>query len=126
MASCKCLGMILQSREVVLINRTHHQISLLLPRLLVITGGVTGQLEDFGGQILHHSGQVDGSAGSHTFGVISFAEHSVNTTHGELESSTAGAGLGLSLNFTSFTTSRHFQLFSGGLNEVKRSKRGND
>lgn len=30
--------------------------------LLVVTGGVTGQLEDFGGQVLKHGSEVDGSA----------------------------------------------------------------
>ena len=34
-------------------------------RLLVVACGVTGQLEDLGGQVLHHGGHVDKGAGSH-------------------------------------------------------------
>jgi hypothetical protein len=29
------------------------------PGLLVVSGGVAGKLEDLGGQVLHHGGQVD-------------------------------------------------------------------
>ena len=40
-------------------------------RLLVVTSGVAGQLEDLGGQVLEHSGQVDWSASANTLGVMS-------------------------------------------------------
>ena len=61
--------------------------------LLVVTSGVSCQLEYFSGQVLHDSCQVDGGAGTDTFGVISLAEHTMDTTDGELQSSTAGTGL---------------------------------
>ena len=77
------------------------------PSLLVVASGVSGQLENFSGQVLHDGRQVDGSSGSNTFGVATFAEHTVNTADGELKSGTARTSLGLSLNFASLSASRH-------------------
>ena len=75
--------------------------------LLVVTGGVTGQLEDLSSEVLEDGGQVDGGTGTHSLGVVSLAEESVDTTDGELKSGTAGSALCLSLCFASFATSRH-------------------
>ena len=80
------------------------------PGLLVVTGSVTGQLEDLSCEVLHDGGQIDGGTSTNTGGVVSLAEETVNTSNGELETSTAGPGLGLSLNFSTFTTSGHFDL----------------
>ena len=77
------------------------------PALLVVAGSVASQLEDLSRQVLHDRGHVDGGAGSHTLGVVALAEETVDTSHGELESSTAGPGLGLSLDLASLATSRH-------------------
>ena len=71
------------------------------PGLLVVTGSVASQLEDLSRQVLHDSGHVDGGTSSHTLGVVSLAEETVDTSHGELESSTAGPGLCLSLDLAS-------------------------
>ena len=76
------------------------------PGLLVVTGSVAGQLEDLSRQVLHDSGPVDGGPSSHTLGVVSLAEETVDTSHGELESSTAGPGLCLSLDLASLSASR--------------------
>ena len=54
--------------------------------LLVIPGGVTGQLEDLSRQILKHSGHIDGSSSADSLGVVALAEKTVDTTHGELKS----------------------------------------
>ena len=77
------------------------------PGLLVVTGGVACQLENLSGQVFHDGGQVDGGTGSDTLSIVSLAEKTMDTTNGELESSTAGSALCLSLDFSSFTTSRH-------------------
>ena len=77
------------------------------PGLLVVTGSVASQLEDLSCQVLHDGGHVDGGTSSHTLGVVSLAEETVDTSHGELESSTAGPGLCLSLDLASLATSRH-------------------
>ena len=40
--------------------------------LLVVPGGVPGELEDLGGEVLHHGGHVDGGAGANPLGVVTF------------------------------------------------------
>jgi hypothetical protein len=75
--------------------------------LLVVTSGVAGQLENFGCEVFHHSGQVDWSTSTDTFSVVSLAEQTVDTTDWELKTSTARSALCLSLDFASFTASRH-------------------
>ena len=78
------------------------------PGLLVVTGSITGQLKDLSSEVLHDGSQIDGGTSTNTGGVVTLAEETVNTSHGELETSTAGPGLGLSLNLSTFTTSGHF------------------
>jgi len=75
--------------------------------LLVVTSSVTGQLENFGCEVFHHSGQVDWSTSTDTFSVVALAEQTVDTTDWELKTSTARSALCLSLDFASFTASRH-------------------
>jgi hypothetical protein len=75
--------------------------------LLVVTSSVAGQLEYFGCEIFHHSGQVDWSSSTDTFSVVALAKQTVDTTDWELKSSSAGSALCLSLDFASFTASRH-------------------
>ncbi|XP_028430893.1 uncharacterized protein LOC114553754 [Perca flavescens] len=61
------------------------------PGLLVVAGSVSSQLQDLSGQVLQHSRQVDGGAGSHTLSVVPFAEQPVYTADWELEPGTGGA-----------------------------------
>lgn len=75
--------------------------------LLVVTGSVAGQLENFGGQVLHNGSQVDRGSGTDSLGVVSLAEQTVDATDRELESCTAGSALRLSLDFSAFASSRH-------------------
>ena len=84
------------------------------PLHLEILGGVTSQLEDLSSEVLHDGGQIDGGTSTNTGGVVSLAEETVNTSNGELETSTAGPGLGLGLNFSTFTTSGHFDCLMFG------------
>ena len=42
--------------------------------LLVVPGGVSGELEDLRGEVLHHGGHVDGSSGAHPLGVVAFPD----------------------------------------------------
>ena len=60
---------------------------------LVVTGGVTSQLEDLSSEVLEDGSQVDGSTSTDSLGVVSLAKESVNTTNRELKSSTAGSAL---------------------------------
>ncbi len=62
--------------------------------LLVVTGSVSGQFEDFSGQVFEDGSQVDRGTGTDALGVASFAELAVDTTDRELETGLSGAGLG--------------------------------
>jgi hypothetical protein len=53
--------------------------------LLVVTGSVTGQLENLSREVLKDSSEVDGSTGTDTLGVVALAEKTVDTTDGESE-----------------------------------------
>ena len=64
-------------------------------RLLVIAGGVAGELEDLSSEVLEHSRQVHGRAGADARGVLALLEEAVHTAHGELEARLLGAGDGL-------------------------------
>ena len=73
--------------------------------LLVVTGGVSGKLQDLSAEVFQHCGEVDGCSGSHTGGVLSLTEVPSDTSDGELKSSLGGrAGL-LLLAASSFTFS---------------------
>ena len=74
---------------------------------MVALKSIASQLKDLSRQVLHDSSHVDGGTSSNTFGIVSLAEKTVDTSNGELESSTAGPRLCLSLNLSSFATSRH-------------------
>ena len=75
------------------------------PGLLVVTGSVAGQLEDLSCEVLHDSCHVDGGTGSNTLGIVALPQKTVDTSDGELESSPAGPGLCLSLDFTALAAS---------------------
>ena len=40
--------------------------------LLIVPGGVPGELEDLSGEVLHNGGHIDGSSGAHPLGVVAF------------------------------------------------------
>lgn len=56
--------------------------------LLVVSGGVTCQLQNFSGQVLKDSGQVDWCTGSNSLGVVSFTEKTMDTSDWELKPGT--------------------------------------
>ena len=61
--------------------------------LLVVTGGITGQFEDFGSEVLEDGSQVDGSTGTDTLGVVALAEQTVDTTNGEGQTGLGGTAI---------------------------------
>lgn len=65
--------------------------------LLVVTGGVTSQFENFSSEILEDSSQVDGSTGTDTLGVVALAEQTVDTTNGEGQTGLGGTAIVLRL-----------------------------
>jgi len=54
-------------------------------RLLVVSGGVASQLEDFSSQVLKDSCEVDWSTSTDSLGVVALSEKSVDTTDWECE-----------------------------------------
>lgn len=52
-------------------------------RLLVVTGGVTGELENLGSEVLEDGGEVDGGTGTDTLGVVAALKETVDTTDGD-------------------------------------------
>ena len=78
--------------------------------LLVVTGGVAGQLEDLGRQVLENGGQVHGGTGPHAGGVAALLEEAGDTAHGELETSLGGTGHALLSGTTAtFAFASHFE-----------------
>ena len=77
------------------------------PLLLVVAGGVAGQLKDLCREVLHHGGQVDGGAGPDALGIVALTEETVDSADGELEPGAGGTRLGLRAGLASLSTSRH-------------------
>ena len=61
--------------------------------LLVVPGGVTSELENLSCQVFHNGSEINGSSSSYTLGIVAFAEKSVDTTNGELKTSSGATGL---------------------------------
>lgn len=66
-------------------------------RLLVVSGSVTGQLEDFSGKVLKDGSEVDGSTGTDSLGIVALLQKTVDTTDGELKTGLGRSGRGLGL-----------------------------
>jgi hypothetical protein len=52
--------------------------------LLVISGSVTGQLENLSAQVFENGSQVDWGTSTNTLGVVAFSQESVHTTDWKL------------------------------------------
>jgi hypothetical protein len=63
--------------------------------LLVVAGGVTGKLENLGGQVLEHSTEVNRCSSADARGILALLQIAVNTTDGKLETRLLGARDGL-------------------------------
>ena len=79
------------------------------PGLLVVPGGVAGELEDLSGEVLHDGSEVDGSSSANMVGVVSFAKETMDPADGELKASAAGTGFGLGPDFSADSSSRHVE-----------------
>ena len=60
--------------------------------LLVVSGGVSGQLENLGGEVLKDGGEVHWGTSANTGSVAAGAEVAVDTAHRELETGLCRAG----------------------------------
>ncbi|KAL7526212.1 hypothetical protein ACHAWF_001681 [Thalassiosira exigua] len=75
--------------------------------LLVVAGGVAGELEDLGAEVLEDRGEVDGGAGAHAGGVLALAEVAADTGDGELKSGLGRGAGALLLAAASLSFSGH-------------------
>lgn len=57
------------------------------PGLLVVTGGVSCQLQDLSSQVFHDSGQVDWGTSSYTLGIVALSQVTVDSADWELQTS---------------------------------------
>ena len=73
------------------------------PGLLVVLGGVAGELEDLSGEVLKDGGEVHGGTGTDALSVAALLHETGNSANGELESSLGCARNGASslLSFAS-------------------------
>ena len=60
--------------------------------LLVVLGGISGEFEDFGSEVLEDGGQIDGGSGTDSLGVVGVSEESAHSADGELKSGPGGLG----------------------------------
>ena len=85
--------------------------------LLVVSGGVTGQLQNLGGEVLKDGGQVDWGTGSDPGGVLASLQIPSDPTDGELKASLGRLGDGL-LAALSLSSSGHGALLFGVVGDV--------
>jgi hypothetical protein len=52
--------------------------------LLVVTGGVTRQFENFSSKVLKDSGQVHGGISTNTLSIVALSQDTVDTTNGDI------------------------------------------
>ncbi len=55
--------------------------------LLVVTGGIPSEFENFSGEVLKDGSEVDGSTGTDTLGVVTFPQETVDSADRERETS---------------------------------------
>lgn len=55
--------------------------------LLVVSGGIAGKFENFGGEVLKNGSEVDWSTGTDTLSVVAFPQQAVNTADWESKTS---------------------------------------
>ena len=63
--------------------------------LLVVAGGVTGELEDLSGEVLEDGGEVHWGTTTDAGGVAALPQEARDTADGELKSRLGGSGSGL-------------------------------
>lgn len=63
------------------------QVTRVDASLLVVTGSISSQFQNFGSQVFEDGSNVDWSSGTDTLGIVSFTEKTMQTTDWELKSS---------------------------------------
>ena len=93
--------------ELLVIADSKLQVTWDDPALLVVTGSVSCQLEHLSCEVLHDGSQVHWCASSNSLCIVSLSQVTVDTSHRELEASTAAPGLALALGLATLSASRH-------------------
>jgi len=65
---------------------------------VVLTGGVSGELDDLSSEVLEDSTKEDGCASTNTLGVVAVTEETVDTANREVEAGAHAAALGFGLS----------------------------
>ena len=73
------------------------------PAPLVVLGGVAGQLEELGGEVLEYRGHVDRSSRAGSLGEATLAEVASHAADGELETCLGAPGCRLALSSLAFS-----------------------
>ena len=74
--------------------------------LLVVSGRVAGEFENFSGEVFKHGGEVHRSASSHSLRILPGLQVARNTANRELKSRLGGSAHGLLAGLT-LSSSRH-------------------
>merc|ERR550514_2244600 len=98
-------GILEKSGELLVVSDGQLDVSWDDSGLLVVLGGVTGELENLGGEVLKDGSEVDWGTGSNSLGVSSLLQESGDSSDWELKSGSHGSGLGSSGTRLSFTSS---------------------
>ena len=94
------------------------------PGLLFVAGGVAGELEDLGAEVLEDGGEVDAGSDSDAGGVAALLQVAADTGDGELKPGLAGGANGLSGSTTSLSLSLSFSCRGEGERRGKRGRLG--
>jgi hypothetical protein len=73
--------------------------------LLVVTGGVASELEDFSAQVLENGGEIHRGTGTHAGSVLALTKVTTDTTDGKLQTGLGRRGRALLLATASFSLS---------------------
>ena len=79
--------------------------------LLVVARGVAGELQDLGGQVLEHGGEVDGGARADAGRELALLQVAGDTADRELEAGLGRLGHGLLAGGFAFAAARHCECF---------------
>jgi hypothetical protein len=71
--------------QLLIVSNGELQVTWNDTRLLVVSGSVSSQLEDFGAEVFQDGGEVDWGTSSNTLSIVSLSQETVDTSDWELE-----------------------------------------
>ncbi len=73
--------------QLLIVSNSKLQVTRNNSRLLVVSGSISGQLEDFSTEVLQDGGEVDWGTGTNSLGIVSLSQKTMDSTDWELETS---------------------------------------